>query len=305
MRHGIPIVLLLLGLAVIPVHAETPVTLCDLITDPAAYDRKVVEIAAFVSHGFEDFTLFDPRCSDETPRVWVEYGGKFASGTIFCCGLGDQRSRAEPLIVEDIVTTIADDQRLLQFDRLVQREPDSVVRATLRGRFFAGEKRELPGGTFWVGYGHFGLFSLFVIEKVVFVEPQDLRHVDYRASADQPEITGVGCYSSHLGGTAYSEAIERQRQAEGGESPWMFSDPKRVAIEHLQSNLAGSGLPPVRVKSRAPGRMVYESVASALEKKYWVVVTRPYWLTFFARDRNRVAWIPIAAYESGCDKRSP
>jgi hypothetical protein len=62
MRHSIPIVLLLLGLAVIPVHAETPVTLCDLITDPAAYDRKVVAIAAFVSHGFEDFTLFDHTC---------------------------------------------------------------------------------------------------------------------------------------------------------------------------------------------------------------------------------------------------
>jgi hypothetical protein len=169
------------------------VTFCDLIAKPQEYDREVVEVVAFVSHGFEDFTLFDPRCSSEMPRVWLEYGGTFSSGTIYCCGIGDERVREAPLVVDDVVTTIVDDRTLRQFDRLVQRAPDSIVHATLRGHFFAGEKRDLPGGTFWTGYGHFGLYSLFVIEQVVAVDAHDLRNVDYRASVDPPELADVSC----------------------------------------------------------------------------------------------------------------
>jgi hypothetical protein len=80
----------------------------------------------------------------------------------------------------------------------------------------------------------------------------------------------------------------------------MFSDPTRVATEHLQSNVTGSRLPSLRIKRRAPGKIIYESVPPAGEKKYRVVVSRPYWLTFFAQERTRVAWIPIGGYESGC-----
>jgi hypothetical protein len=38
------------------------VTVCQLKNDPPAYNHKLVELTAFVSHDFEDFTLFDPTC---------------------------------------------------------------------------------------------------------------------------------------------------------------------------------------------------------------------------------------------------
>lgn len=34
-----------------------------------------------------------------------------------------------------------------------------------------------------------------------------------------------------------------------------------------------------------------------------VVVTRPYLLSFYAKDPTRVAWTMLAAYESPCGKR--
>ena len=38
------------------------VTVCQLKSDPPAYNHKLVEVTGFVSHDFEDFTLFDPTC---------------------------------------------------------------------------------------------------------------------------------------------------------------------------------------------------------------------------------------------------
>jgi hypothetical protein len=35
-----------------------------------------------------------------------------------------------------------------------------------------------------------------------------------------------------------------------------------------------------------------------------VVVSRPYWLSFHAKDPKRVAWIVAAAYESSCSGRN-
>jgi hypothetical protein len=46
------------------------VTICQLKSDPAAYNHKLVEVTGFVSHAFEDFTVFDPTCPS-WPGVWL------------------------------------------------------------------------------------------------------------------------------------------------------------------------------------------------------------------------------------------
>jgi hypothetical protein len=46
---------------------------------------------------------------------------------------------------------------------------------------------------------------------------------------------------------------------------------------------------------------VYEWQAHGNHKNYMAVVSRPYWLSFYARDSHRVAWVAVAAYESSCD----
>jgi len=37
--------------------------------------------------------------------------------------------------------------------------------------------------------------------------------------------------------------------------------------------------------------------------RYMVVVSRPYLLSFYAKDPKRVAWVLIAAYETSCGGR--
>lgn len=273
----------------------SPVTLCDLTADPVAYDRQAVEITTFVSHGFEDFTLFDPRCPDADYEVWVEYGGRFASGTIYCCGVGGDRTREKPLVVEDVVTTIVEDDRLRQFDRLVQRQPDAVVRAVLRGRFFAAEKTDSLGS----GYGHFGMHSLFVIEEVLSVDPHDLAGTDYRASTS-PDFGSYDCVRE-LEAVTRPATVEQQRLAEAGPRAWAFTDHRRVAAEAVRAKL---GDPPglrLRFIRREQGRITYKATLPGRKNTWWILVSRPYWLTFSAADRRRIAWIAVGVEETGCE----
>ena len=118
------------------------VTLCQLRTDPAAYNHKLVEVTAFVSKGFENFTLFDPTCSSGSTSVWLEYGGTSASGTMYCCGVSAERSRPEQLVVENIPIPLVDDELFRTFTKLLQRPPDATAHATIVGRFFSGEKNQ-------------------------------------------------------------------------------------------------------------------------------------------------------------------
>jgi hypothetical protein len=46
------------------------------------------------------------------------------------------------------------------------------------------------------------------------------------------------------------------------------------------------------------GRIVYEWKQK--KASYMAVVSRPYWVSFYSKDPDRVAWIAIAAYESSC-----
>src|SRR5260370_36294528 len=95
------------------------VTICQLQKNPDAYNQKLVEVVGFVSHDFEDFSLFDPECPSRYD-VWLEYGGVAASGTIYCCGGAGLRKRPKPLVVEDIPIPLIDNDLFREFDRLVQ-----------------------------------------------------------------------------------------------------------------------------------------------------------------------------------------
>jgi len=68
-------------------HLPKPheVTYCELSRDPAAYNHEVVRLTAFVTHGFEDFHVVEPNCPTQDFSVWLMYGGKAESNTIYCC----------------------------------------------------------------------------------------------------------------------------------------------------------------------------------------------------------------------------
>src|SRR6185503_18745503 len=115
------------------------ISVCKLRSDPKAYNHKLIEVTGFVSHGFEDFTLFDPAC-ESWPEVWLEYGGTAKSGTMYCCSVTAERTRPQSLVVEGISVELVQDDRFKQFDKLIWSGRDSIVHATIAGRFFSGEQ---------------------------------------------------------------------------------------------------------------------------------------------------------------------
>jgi hypothetical protein len=166
--------------------AEEPlkVSVCELKADPPSYNHKLVEVEGFVSHGFEDFTLFDPACGDSI-GIWLEYGGTQKSNTMYCCGPTAGTTRPNELAVEDIPIPLVDDEEFKEFNRQIQPphsgESGSVAHAALVGRFFSGRKKQFgKGKPFWGGYGHMGCCSLLAIQEVKSVTPEDRDDLDYK-----------------------------------------------------------------------------------------------------------------------------
>lgn len=166
--RNLPLKLLLLLLALMSFHARAEdiidVNLCELSKAPGNFNHKLIKVTGVVSQGFEDFTLSDAACHSKQ-KIWLEYGGTQKSGTMYCCGVSATRSRPQPLIVEGIPTSINIDRQFRQFDEQIHH--GERPRATLIGRFFSGKETAMPGGVFWVGFGHFGLYSLLVIQDVL------------------------------------------------------------------------------------------------------------------------------------------
>ena len=69
--------------------------------------------------------------------------------------------------MEGFVTTLVENAEFKKFQKLTQRKR-GYGRAVVRviGRYFSGRKQTLPGGTFWMGYGHMGMATLLVVQEV-------------------------------------------------------------------------------------------------------------------------------------------
>jgi hypothetical protein len=175
---------------------------------------------------------------------------------------------------------------------MVQRTPDSVVRATIAGRFFAAHGDR--------GYGHFGCCNLLAIERVVAVEPQDNSTLDLRASPDQPDIAELASIRFLVPDGIETKLISAQHKAEVSKLEWPFADPARVATEGIAGYLGidGASVTGIRPVKSTQGRIIYEWRPKGKNAWYMVVVSRPYWMSFYSRDPKRVAWAVIAAYEA-------
>jgi hypothetical protein len=279
------------------------VSLCDIAKDPGSFNHALVRVTAFVSHAFEDFTLADPSCATKSRdfQVWLAYGGKAKSNTVYCCpGEGSKGPRSKPLAVEDITVPLTTDSVFEGFTRLISKEHDTTVRATLVGRFFAAEKDAAHSR----GYGHMGCCSLLAIQRVEAFEPHTGPEVDYSADAgwyesggcDEGSLRYLRHVSVSFGGEETQQAIAEQRMADSGERAWAFEDPLSVAVESLK-------LPP---EQKAPFLQKVRSTQSRQvfrwkrgKKVTIIVVTRPYWLSFFAKG-SAVAWVSTTIKEAEC-----
>jgi hypothetical protein len=163
-------------------HPEMPlrVSLCEIKAHPEKFLHKLVEFTATASHGFEDSMVEDSRCPwpEHGPGVWMEYGGKRSTDTMYCCGISPKPDRKDTLVVDGVSVDLVEDDTFPAFDQHLhpkhsKQSSSDTVTATLRGRIFA--RYEGVGGTQqnlgWRGYGHMGCCILFVVTQVVSLEP--------------------------------------------------------------------------------------------------------------------------------------
>ncbi len=141
----------------------SPVSLCKLLENAAAYNHKLVRMTGEVSRNANEFTISDPHCVNPN-TVWLEFGGTLGSGVVSCCGVSADAERPSPLVVEGVETAIVRDSALKKFQRMTKRRGKATV--TVIGRYFSGREQTLSAGTFWIGYGRLGTASLLVIQQV-------------------------------------------------------------------------------------------------------------------------------------------
>jgi len=53
----------------------------------------------------------------------------------------------------------------------------------------------------------------------------------------------------------------------------------------------------MKEKQHSQGRVIYELKTGQKKATYMIVLSRPYLLSFYARDPTRVAWVVIGAYK--------
>lgn len=311
MTH-LPAALLMLLMATLPVFAQSdsapnplPEKYCEISRDPAAYNHRLVRLTGFVTHGFEDFQMVEPTCPTQDFHIWLMYGGKAESNTPYCCpGESSRDTRSNVLTVEGIQVPLVNDHEFQQFTELLRKESDTTVRATVVGRFFSGEKVSDNTSTHWRGFGHMGCCSLLVLEQVESFEPHTRGDVDYTAEAGWYEDEGCKWGGerdrrhvsvSNWNGAA-QQAIAEQESADAGRT-WVFSDPKRVALESLELFYPGQ-TPALRTVKSSPSRYVFQWRNN--KKSVVLVVTRPYWLSFFAAS-DSVAWVNTMTKEAECN----
>jgi hypothetical protein len=176
------VALLLSPLAFAQTEQPIKTTLCDIKAHPENYQHKLVEFTTVASHGFEDSMVEDATCAwtkNNNPGVWLDFGGKAKTDTMYCCGPTIGATRPDILKVDGIELPLVDDDVFEQFNARLhpQHSPkrDSVyVRATMRGVVFAQYVGIMgTNGTpkRWSGYGHMGCCMLFVVTQVVGVDP--------------------------------------------------------------------------------------------------------------------------------------
>jgi len=316
-KHPIALVLTL-AFAAFPLFAQTAkslandadtlqdATYCELSRDPAAYNHKLVRLTALVTYGFEDFYITDPDCHTQGFSIWVMYGGIVQSGTMYCCpGEAASKRRPQPLTIEGIQIPLVEDATFKEFTGLLKREADTTVRLTAVGRFFSGEKQTINGQTRWGGAGHMGCCSLFVIQRAVSFESHTRSDVDYTSEAGWYEKEGCDYrslkYLRHIS-IAYPDAdlqkaIAEQHKADSMGGDWELDEPQRVAGDSLKTYYPNQ-IPVLRTVKKTPARYVFRWRNG--KKQVIVVVTRPYWLSFYAKSSSFV-WVSTTIKEASCD----
>jgi hypothetical protein len=138
-------------------------SVCELLSNPDAYNHQLIRIGGRVKFGMETFTLSSSACGGPLKQIWLTYGGTLKSGAI---KEGWAPRRPESLTVDGFQTSLKEDAEFLRFRSSLMRSLEKNLDATVVGRYFAGKPAE-GGAPEFRGYGMWGMYSMLVIQEVI------------------------------------------------------------------------------------------------------------------------------------------
>lgn len=145
-----------------PTEEIETVTLCEVLAEPKRFDHKLLKISGTMYHGFEAFALSDDKCP-RNEEIWLEYGGRRGSGTIFAGEPSAERVRDHSLVIEGLPTSMVYDYPFRKLDAFIRSKRSVHAAVTIEGRYFSGTPIA-PG--VYGGYGHLYMFTLLVVQRV-------------------------------------------------------------------------------------------------------------------------------------------
>ncbi len=278
---------------------QKEVGVCEISANPQAFHKKQLVVDAFVSSGFENFTLQDPTC-DKQIGIWLEFGGSRTHDIVYCCPPTSKKSQT---VVENIRIPLVENRLLDNFRAGLRAEGGAMLRVRLKGRFFA-----TPASRKF-GYGHLGCCELFVIEEILAVHSDSDPDLDPHASSrySRPPIAmRSACrYISTLKPFNWrSQILAEYRAAEMSLDPSTFTDPLAVARKSL-SELLRIPMPAsesVFIDHAGPGRHEYSWLNPADGTTIKLVISKPRWLAYYAKDPSHIPWLAVNVTKEDCGK---
>jgi hypothetical protein len=284
---------LLFAFATFFVHGQRNASVCEISANPQAFHKKRLIVDAFAFSGFENFTLQDPAC-DQRIGIWLEYGGDRGHDVVYCCPPASKKRRT---VVEKIRVPLVENRHLEEFHAGLRVGGGSMLRARLKGRFFA-----TPADRKF-GYGHLGCCELFVIEEVIAVDSYGTAGLDPHSSYRSHGMPSACRYVDSLKSITWgSQMLGEYRTAETSSDPLTFTDPLAVARRALAELLHISEPPPesVFIDHAGPGRHEYFWLNPADGATIKLIVSKPRWLAYYAKDPTHMPWLAIGVTKEDC-----
>jgi hypothetical protein len=141
--------------------------ICAVLSNPSAYDHKLLRLTGSVIRDFETFWIEGSKCVDAEP-LWIEYGGPTPADGFAWHDAPEHPSADAPLLIEGIRTSLTADAKFLKFDSVTKslkrgKKARVIVVGWIVGK---GAYKDDAGSEEESGYGPYGMYSLLVIQKV-------------------------------------------------------------------------------------------------------------------------------------------
>jgi hypothetical protein len=287
-------VYLIWPVCMVPQERPWSVSPCELLKNPGMYNETLVSVPGLVLYGSQEFSTHGFDCADDYGVLRLEFGGNPSDPA--------ERFRLPQARLEASTVPLKKDTDYDTLQRLMKAAVSSgqikMLRATLTGRFFAGQAVGTKSGE--IKHPN----ARLVISEVELVTNRFEDPVDFTPALHAAAKPAKSCSVMEIPVPAREEADKKQRLSrEPSENLEYLGDPKQVAAraiaeqekvsaEEVEHNLRTNG-EGVAVKD-------YTWTSSDGSRIYSVTVNRPYWLLPSTFSADTLIWVPKRIVKTTC-----